>query len=158
VQDGNSPSKTARTVFLPDLDSIGQDVLIMIKLFQIFLNLTQWLSVLGLVVLILLLLPLSLPKKTRPFASQAMYIVSYVWGVALWMAATAILLNVWGVVGFVIGVLLLGFGSVPVACIACVITGDWLNLGALVLGVLLVFGLRAIALRLRTSVAAQLLG
>jgi len=133
----------------------GQRWLVMIKLFQSFLILTQWLSAIGLVVLILLLLPLSVPRRTRLFASQAMYIVSYLWGVALWMIATAILLNAWGVVGFVIGVLLVGFGSVPLACVACVITGDWLNLGALVLGVLLVFGLRAIALRLLKSVAAQ---
>ena len=127
----------------------------MIKLFQGLLNLTQMLSGLGLVVLILFLLPLSIPKRTRLFASQTMYIVSYVWGVALWMTATALLLNVWGMVGFVIGVLLLGIGSVPVACVACVISGEWLNLGALILGVLLVFGLRAIALRLLTSVAVQ---
>lgn len=134
---------------------MGKDGLVMIKLFQSFLILTQWLSAIGLVVLILLFLPLSVPRRTRLFASQAMYIVSYVWGVALWMVATAILLNAWGVAGFVIGVLLVGFGSVPLACVACAITGDWLNLGALVLGVLLVFGLRAIALRLLKSVAAQ---
>ena len=129
-----------------------------IRLFQWLLNLSQWLSVLGLVVLILLLLPLAFPRTTRPSASTGMYVVSYVWGVALWMAATGILLNAWGMVGFVIGVLLLGIGSVPVACVACVIAGDWLNLGALVLGVVLVFGLRTTALHLLKSVTPQSTG
>jgi hypothetical protein len=64
---------------------------------------------------------------------------------------TALLLNLWRVV---IGVLLLGFRSVPVAGIARVIAGESLNAGELLLGVVVVFGLRAIALRLLTSVAS----
>lgn len=115
----------------------------MANLFQWLVNITGFLASLALLVVLFLLLPLSVPRRTRAVAGHGMYIVSWVWGVALWMAATAMLLNLWGGWGFVIGVLLLGVGSVPVAAVASLIHGEWTYLGALAVGVVLVFGLRA---------------
>jgi hypothetical protein len=117
----------------------------MATLFQWLVNITGFLAGLALTVVLFVLLPLSIARRTRSFAGQGIIFASWVWGIALWMSATAILLNLWGFWGFVIGVVLLGVGSVPVAAFASLINREWAYLGGLAIGVLVVYGMRILS-------------
>ena len=51
-------------------------------------------------------------------------------------------LDLWGGCAAVIGLFLLGIGVVPIAMLATLFNGMWIELGLLVLAVVLTFGLR----------------
>jgi len=105
-------------------------------LFQRLLNILQFVSMLAVTLFVLVLLPMSIIRKLRGLVSSATFGFSILWGVTLWVTATAVLLNRWGVLGFVLGVLLLGFGSLPLAAFASLLNGEWILAGVL-LGLML---------------------
>jgi len=55
------------------------------------------------------------------------------------MYATLVLYDHWGTVGMFFGFVLMGFGSVPLAGIACLFRWEWGLIGSLVLGVAIVW-------------------
>jgi len=121
------------------------------NLFQGLLNFLQFVSMSALTALVLVLLPLAILRKARRPISTAIYVISVLWGVTLWVTATAVLLNHWGTIGFVLGVVLLGFGSLPLAAVASALNAEWATAGILLLLVLPVWGARLLAVWLGSS-------
>ena len=76
------------------------------------------LSGIGLLLLLPMLAVAAVFRKSRGFCGKGTVFISYLWWIALWMAATLVLYQFWGVAGFVVGVVLLGVGTVPLACLA----------------------------------------
>jgi hypothetical protein len=103
-------------------------------------------SVIGTIVLFLILLPLSLLKKTRGFGLASIMFLSYVFGLTLWMEGLLLTLAIWGVTAVIIGLFLGGIGVVPIAMVACLFHGRWMQLIELVILAVLTFGSRAYAL------------
>lgn len=97
-----------------------------------FVNLLSWIAFF---LTILVLLPLSFFKKTRPFAGFMLMTASYVFGLAAWLKGFLWAYNIWGVVGVLIGVFLFGVGVVPVGALALLLNGMWEPLFALLLTV-----------------------
>lgn len=117
----------------------------MAKLFQWLLFISGLASSMALLALLLVLLPLAISRRTRGFAGTTIYFVSWIWGITLWIKATSVLLYLWGIWGFIIGVVLLGVGSAPVAIIASLIHREWTYVGVLVLYVVAIVGVRMLA-------------
>lgn len=126
----------------------------MANLFQGFLHLLQLASMLALTVWLLLLLPVAVFRRARPVVSTATLIISVLWGVTLWATATAVLLNHWGLTGFILGVILVGVGSLPLAALASALHGEWSVAGFLLALVLPVWGARLFATWLASTVEA----
>ena len=84
-------------------------------------------------VVVLLLLPLAIFRRTRPYAGAGIYFSSFVFGLTLFVWSILITYSIWGVVGIVTGLLLMGFGIVPVAILACLFHGLWSVIGQLLL-------------------------
>jgi len=97
-----------------------------------FINL---LSRIALFFTIVVFLPLSFLKKTRPFTGFMLLITSYVFGLAAWLKGFFWAYNIWGVVGVLIGVFLFGVGVVPVGALALLLNGIWEPMFALLLTV-----------------------
>jgi hypothetical protein len=95
----------------------------------------------------LLLVPLlivSIFRRARNFCGNGIILVTYIWGAALWMWATLVLYELWGGFGLVVGLLLFGFGSVPMACVAMLFHGEFAGLGMTILAVVILFAVRAL--------------
>jgi WD40 repeat protein len=96
----------------------------------------------------LLLLPLiavsAVSPRSRRFCGQGIVLVSYSWGIALWMWATLVLYQLWGVFGLVAGLVLVGVGSVPTACVALLFHGQIKVVLLTISAVVIVFAVRAL--------------
>lgn len=80
-----------------------------------------------------ILLPLSIPRVTRRFVVASMDVLSYVFGILLWVFGLDLTYSIWGTVGLYVGTGLLFVGMIPVAMIATLYHGDWLLLSGLIL-------------------------
>ena len=60
-------------------------------------------------------------------------------------------LALWGVLAVIIGLFLFGVGVVPIAMLATLFNGMWLELGLLFLAVILTFGCRLLGIVLAES-------
>ena len=108
-------------------------------------QLLPWFSILSLVtfgLVVLIILPLVIPKATRGFSIGALFIASYVFGATLWMEGLLLTLNIWGLGAVFIGIVLGGVGVVPIAMLATLIEGMWGPLIELVLLTIATFGAR----------------
>jgi hypothetical protein len=108
-------------------------------------------SVIVLVLYILVFLPLSLFRKTRGFSILCYYFASYGFGVTLWAYSCLIAFALWGYVGLILGLVLLGVGVVPIACLASIFHSAWGTLEILAAGIILTFGTRGFALYLTSK-------
>ena len=106
--------------------------------------LAQALASLGTVLLVLMLLPSAFFKRSRNICGKGVVLVSYLWGLSLWMSALLLLYELWGLVGAFFGVILLPFGAVPLACIALLFHGEFALIGLIVLSVILIFAVRSL--------------
>lgn len=97
-----------------------------------FVDLFSWFTI---SITILVLLPLSFFKKTRPSSGFMLMMASYVFGLAAWLKGFLWAYNIWGVVGVLIGVFLFGVGVVPVGAIALLFNGMWQPFFALIAAV-----------------------
>jgi hypothetical protein len=86
----------------------------------------------ALLVSIVLLAPLSLIPSARGFSAIGFMLASIAFSTILWLWGMAYTYSVWGMLGVVIGLVLLGIGVVPVAMVAALIYGDWPTLGMFV--------------------------
>lgn len=108
-------------------------------------HLLPWFSNASLVagtILFLILLPLSVVRRARPFTGSMVLLISFVFGITLWMEGFLVTLSTWGVVAVVIGLLIMGIGVVPIAMLAALTHGDWTTLLELVILTVLTFGSR----------------
>lgn len=106
------------------------------------------LSLLALVVCILILGPLALFRYTRPWAGIGYFIASYVFGLTGWFMGLLLTWMLWGGLAVFIGLVFLGVGVIPVAMLATLFKGMWVEFGLLVLSIVLTFGLRVLGLYL----------
>jgi hypothetical protein len=90
-------------------------------------------------VVISVLLPLAIFRRTRGFAGGGMYIASYVFGLTLWTWSLLIIYTFWGVSGVVIGLIFMGIGYVPIAILAGLFHGLWPVVGQLLLIIVITF-------------------
>lgn len=104
------------------------------------------LSVLGLVVLLLNLIPSAIFKDSRKCCGNGIVIVSYIWGAALWTYSILVLFDHWGSLGIYVGFFTFGVATVPLACLASLFKGEWSRVAELILSVAVVFSTRALGL------------
>lgn len=114
------------------------------------------LSVMLFIIEITIVLPLSIPRKTRMFASKALINFSYVFGITLWMDSLLLTLNIWGVGAVIIGFLLAGVGVVPVAFLACMFNGLWAFVVELTFLVIITYANRLGAFSLASSLEQEI--
>lgn len=112
--------------------------------FSIFTFIAFWLVV-------LVFLPLSIPRATRSFASVALFISSYVFGATLWMFGLLLTLSIWGLTAVIIGIFLGGIGVIPIAMVAAFVKGMWRPLFDIVILTVITFGSRIGAMSLSES-------
>lgn len=103
-------------------------------------------SLLAFAFLLLVLFPLAAFRPSRPFASVAMHIVSYVFGATVWMEGLLLTMVLWGTWAVFTGLFFLGVGVVPIAMLATLFQGHWARLAELVVLTVLTFGTRFLAL------------
>ena len=106
------------------------------KVLPLFTNL----SLITLAIVLLVVLPLAIPRASRGIASMALFIASFVFGVTLWMKGLLLCLLIWGIWAVIIGVLLAGVGVVPIAILATILNGDWAHGIELIVLTVLTFG------------------
>jgi hypothetical protein len=102
-------------------------------------------------IVVFVLLPLAIPKRTRGFASVALFVASYVFGATLWMESLLLTLAIWGAGAVFVGLFMAGVGVVPIAMIALIAKGLWAPLVEVVLLVIMTFASRNGALLLAES-------
>jgi hypothetical protein len=103
----------------------------------------QALASLGTVLLIFMLLPSAIFRRSRNFCGNGIVLVSYVWGLSLWMWALLLLYELWGLGGLFLGFILLP-GAVPLVCIALLFTSEFSAVGLIILSVITIFAVRAL--------------
>ena len=99
-------------------------------------------SSIALAIVIFVLLPLVLFRKTRGFSGTGLMIASFVFGFTLWVWGLLLTYHLWGAIAVFIGLFLMGVGVVPIAMLATLFKGMWSTLGELVVLTLLTFGTR----------------
>ena len=117
-----------------------------------------WLSYGGAIafaICLLVLLPLSIFRKLRPWTGLGFQLASYLFGTLLFAFSCLVAVQLWGYVGLIIGLLLAGGGVVPVAFLAALFHGKWALLGYVVLGTVLTFGTRILGLRWAQSTSGE---
>ena len=111
-------------------------------------HLLRWFSNASLVagiVLFLVLLPLSVVKRARPFSGSLILLISFIFGITLWMEGFLGTLSTWGTFAVIVGLFFAGIGVVPIAMLASLIHGSWTILLELVILAVLTFGCRIFA-------------
>ena len=111
----------------------------------------QWIAIVSIVVFVfsvLVLIPLSLFKKTKGFAGVSLLIASFIIGANLWIWSLLLVYSSgWGMMGVIIGLLLGGVGIIPIAMLAALFNGAWAILGELILLIIIFFVFRMLAKR-----------
>ena len=93
-------------------------------------------------ILFLILLPLCLIRKARGFAAIAILLISYVFGITVWMEGLLITLSTWGVGAVIFGLLFMGVGVVPIGMLAALFHRMWWELLDLIVLTVFTFGCR----------------
>lgn len=95
--------------------------------------------------LFLVLLPLSVVKRARPFSGSLILLISFIFGITLWMEGFLVTLSTWGAFAVIVGLFFAGIGVVPIAMLASLIHGEWTTLLELVILAVLTYGCRIFA-------------
>lgn len=117
-------------------------------------HLFPWLtvaSVLAFALSILVFLPLALFRRARHISAYALLLISYCYGLTLWFYGFVCTLVTWGAGGLIAALILTGGTIVPAAVIATALAGQWQAVGVLIVGALLTFGTRMVAVMLAQS-------
>ena len=101
---------------------------------------------------LLVLLPLSLLRRTRTFACAAILIASWVLAAVVWLWSVIITYTIWGWIGIIIGIFLAGVGVVPVALLATLVKSFWSVFFELLFMVAFIFGMRAYTVYLAAKI------
>jgi len=81
-----------------------------IKAYQFLLPIS-WIT---LVIALLVLAPLAIIKKTLTYAGAGLFIASLIFGATTWFLGATITFVTYGWIGFIIGLVFLGVGVVPI--------------------------------------------
>lgn len=100
------------------------------------------LSIIAFGVCIFILLPLSIFRVTRQVAGGLFLWISFIFGLTGWFLGLLLTYFLWGIIGVIIGLLILGIGVVPIGLLAALFNGMWTELGILLLLIVLTFGCR----------------
>ena len=100
------------------------------------------LALLTFIVDVIIVIPISFFRKAKNLSGNMMTYSSYIFGLQLWLSGLMLTLQIWGFWAVIIGLLLLGIGVVPIAMIATLFDGRWMDFGQLLLSLILVFGSR----------------
>ncbi len=92
------------------------------------------------VVCLMILLPLSLFRRTRMIPAYGFFVISFVMGLFTWMYGFLATYDFWGGTGIAIGILLGGVGVVPLGMIASALHSGWLAVVEMIAGLVLTFG------------------
>lgn len=103
---------------------------------------------LALLICIVVLGPLGLFRKTRAISGTGYFIASYVFGVNLFISGVIIVMESWGIVAVIIGLVFAGVGVVPVAFLASIVRRDWAAFWQLVFALFFTWGTRAFGIYL----------
>lgn len=88
----------------------------------------------------------AIAPSARAGAGRLLVILSYAYGVSLFVAGFLVTLEIWGWLGVIVGLFLAGIGVAPVGIIAALVTGAWGAFWTLVVLAVLTFGTRIIGL------------
>lgn len=99
---------------------------------------------------LLLFLPLALFRKTTSFATSAMFISSYVFGLTLWFLGLIFTYYIWGFLGILIGLGLFGVGVVFTGILSTLFAGEMASCIVLIVLLVVTYGLRVLAVYLST--------
>ena len=108
-------------------------------------------AVIGVIVCVVVLLPLSIFRVTRFIAVWGFFIASYIFGVDTWMFGFLVTLYLWGAGGIIAGLLLGIIGVVPLGMIASAFNGLWYTVAELAFSLLITYGARMFALYLAAT-------
>lgn len=100
------------------------------------------------IICILILVPLTLFRRTRGLAGLGFYIGSFIFGISMWVWCAIIALVLGGIGYLIAGILLGGIGVVPIAFFALIFNGEWSVLLQLIVLVIVVFGFRILGVYL----------
>ncbi len=95
----------------------------------------QVLASLGTTLLFLMLLPSAIFKRSRNFCGAGIVIVTYIWGLSLWLWIILVLYEVWG---------LLGVFVAAIFPFAVLLSGQWGFIGSVLLSLVLIGAVRAL--------------
>ena len=95
-------------------------------------------------VTIMVLIPFMVIRPTRPYASLALYQLTYVFGGIAWFNAAYYCLNFIGTLWFIVGLFIAGVGVAPVAVIGSVIKGHWWFIGPIAIQLSAAIGCRVL--------------
>lgn len=87
--------------------------------------------------LLVIMLSLSMFKKTDQTINKLFTITSYIFGIIAWVYSFMAVYTIWGYIGTIVGLILGVIGIIPVAILAIIINQAWDLLILLVLGIML---------------------
>ena len=97
----------------------------MARAFQTFADWTPAIVGATSAICLFILAPLGIFRRTRGVSGVGLYIASYVFGMLLWIYGAVATLGHWGPIGLIVGLLLLGFGVVPMGFLALALESKW---------------------------------
>lgn len=104
------------------------------------------------VVVVIVLLPMGLFRRTRSVAGEWLYFSSYVFGITTWLLGAAVTFAAFGWIGLIVGLFFMGVGVVPMAIFAAFFKLDMTGLGvSLIVMCVLVYATRSVGAALMAS-------
>jgi hypothetical protein len=97
---------------------------------------------------VLELLPLAIFRETRGYSGAGFYLVSFVFGVTLWVWSFLTTYVLWGGFALAIGLFMAGVGVLPIALLATAFKGHWWSFCQLLLVAIATFTTRGFGLYL----------
>jgi hypothetical protein len=85
----------------------------------------SWIIAIWVILMPIVVGALSCWGKTRELAATISLISSFCFGVFVWMWALLITLSSWGIWAVLLGLMMFGFGVVPMALLASLLQKDW---------------------------------
>ena len=100
---------------------------------------------------VLLLLPLAISRRCRPWSGLGLYLSSLLFGLTTWFIGLLLTSSLWGIGPTIIGLLFMGVGVVPMGMLATFLKGMWpelmwltiysvVTIGSRMIGAKFVFG------------------
>lgn len=108
-----------------------------------FLPVLFTLSWIALAIVAFILVPLAFFRRTRGLAGALIFGSSFLFGLSLWLWGLLVTFIVWGWVGVLVGIFLMGVGVVPIGMLAMLVEGEWSLLVQMIVLAVVVFLTRA---------------
>jgi hypothetical protein len=110
---------------------------------EVLLPISGWVTLIALLLVPIFLLA-AIPRAIRGWAGLGILLSSYAVGISLWLWSLVIAYAMAGVFWIIVGLFFAGIGVVAVAGIASALHGEWLIFIQIVVGVVIVYGLRVL--------------